>query len=163
MTRSKLFFVMLTAMIVPPVLAQDHSAHSGNPTTETSHTPKTDSAMDEHAQHAKGQDAKGSSGNQSLLSEERHIPPDPPTHLMPDMKQMQMRELMEMDDASNGGKVLIDQFEGYEADGNTALAWEAQAWYGGDYNKVWMKTEGERLRGQTEDADVELLWNRIFA
>jgi copper resistance protein B len=39
--------------------------------------------------------------------------------------------------------------------------WEAQGWYGGDYNKLWVKTEGERVAGATQDARADILWDRI--
>jgi copper resistance protein B len=42
-------------------------------------------------------------------------------------------------------------------------SWDAQAWYGGDYNKLWLKTEGERINGLTQDARVELLFDRVVA
>jgi uncharacterized protein involved in copper resistance len=47
-----------------------------------------------------------------------------------------MSDLMGMDDAAPEGKVMLDQLELEGGAGGTALAWEGQAWYGGDYNKV---------------------------
>ena len=33
--------------------------------------------------------------------------------------------------------------------------WDAAAWYGGDFNKLWIETEGEHVDGSTHDARVE--------
>jgi copper resistance protein B len=145
------------------VFAQDHSQHRSNPSTEPQPATKQYSENEDHSAHATPSAAKDTARKDSFLSEERHVPPDPPQHVMAEMSEKRMMELMEMDDTSNVGRVLVDQLEGYDADSHTALAWDAQGWYGGDYNKVWMKTEGERVAGVTKEAEAELLWNRIFA
>jgi copper resistance protein B len=59
--------------------------------------------------------------------------------------------------------VLIDQLEWRDTAEGSALVWEAWGWYGGDYNKLWVKTEGERVGGATQDARAELLGDHIFA
>ena len=46
-------------------------------------------------------------------------------------------------------------------------AWDAQGWYGGDYNKLWIKTEGRYVGSGAErgvrDADLEALFDRVIA
>lgn len=123
--------------------AEDHSAH---------HMPMPDP----HAQHS------AAPADQPTESEARHVPPDPPQHLMRDMSEQEMTELMDMDDTSAFGMVRFDQLEWRKIDNVDALGWDAQAWYGNDYDKVWIKTEGERLRGEVE-VSSELLWDRVFA
>jgi copper resistance protein B len=70
---------------------------------------------------------------------------------------------MDMDDASSRGRVLLEQLDWRDTGSGTALAWNAQAWYGTDYNKLWLKTEGERLAGTTPDARAEVLWDHVFS
>ena len=61
------------------------------------------------------------------------------------------------------GTVLLDQLEYRVQDGDDVLAWNGQAWYGGDYNRVWLNTEGEYLRGEElEQAEVQLLYSRLL-
>lgn len=96
-------------------------------------------------------------------SELEHVPPEPPSSDMGHMSYATMAELMTMDDTAPIGKVLVDQLDWRDADGADALAWDAQAWYGADYDKVRLKTEGARASGTTEHARVELLWDRIFS
>jgi copper resistance protein B len=95
--------------------------------------------------------------------ENDHVPPDPPATELHDMSQGEMVRMMEMNDAGTLGKLLIDQFEWRQGDGTDGPAWDAQAWYGTDYNKLWFKTEGVRVGDVTEDARAELLWDRIFS
>jgi len=68
-----------------------------------------------------------------------------------------------MDDTAAFAGVTLDQLEARFADSDDALAWDAQAFYGNDYNKAWLKTEGEHAGGAIENGDVELLWDRIFS
>lgn len=95
--------------------------------------------------------------------ESDHVPPDPPATELHDMSQGEMARMMEMNDAATLGKLLIDQLEWRHGDGADGPAWDAQAWYGTDYNKLWVKTEGVRVGDVTEDARAELLWDRIFS
>jgi len=60
-------------------------------------------------------------------------------------------------------KVLVDQLEAKLRNGRDGYAWDAQAWYGGDINKLWIKTEGEGAFGDAiEDAEVQALWSRAI-
>jgi copper resistance protein B len=71
------------------------------------------------------------------------------------------RQMPPMDmDGGRFGKVLVDQLE-WRGQGESA--WNAQAWYGGDYDKLMLKTEGRRGDGRTRDARIEGLWDRIIA
>lgn len=60
-------------------------------------------------------------------------------------------------------QILIDQLEYRARDGNDAIGWDGQAWYGGDYNKIWLKTQGEYgISEPTEHAEVQLLYSRLL-
>jgi len=60
-------------------------------------------------------------------------------------------------------KGIIDQLELRDTDEGTALAWEVEAWLGRDLDKLWLKTEGERIHGETEEAELQLLYSRAIA
>jgi len=92
-----------------------------------------------------------------------HVPPEPPATELPGMSEPEMTRMMEMNDAAGLGKLLIDQLEWRHGDGADGPAWDAQAWYGTDYDKLWLKTEGVRIGSVTDDARAELLWDRIFS
>ena len=55
-----------------------------------------------------------------------------------------------------------DQLEVRDADEGTVRAWEGSAWLGKDLNKLWFKTEGERLNGEIENAEYQLLYSRAI-
>lgn len=90
-----------------------------------------------------------------------HVPPDPPQQMMGDMTYKEMVSMMQMDDTHRFGKVMLDQFEWRDAQEGAEGAWDAQAWYGGDYNKLWIKTEGERVAGLTHNGSVDVLFDRV--
>lgn len=58
-----------------------------------------------------------------------------------------------------------DEFE-YRADdtGGEIFNWAAEAWYGGDYRKLRLKSEGEKaVGGHLEDAEAQLLYSRLIS
>ena len=59
--------------------------------------------------------------------------------------------------------VLIDRLEGFDADEGRGMEWEAQAWIGTDLHTRWLRSEGERVTGNLEDADLEVLYGRSIA
>lgn len=66
---------------------------------------------------------------------------------------------MDMADNAPLGMALIDQLEAFDGRAGHGQSWEAQAWYGTDRNKLWLRSEGERSSGRVQDADVEALWS----
>jgi copper resistance protein B len=70
---------------------------------------------------------------------------------------------MAMDDSVAVGKVMLDQLEQEAGSGNAILAWDGQAWYGADYNKLWLKSEGSPNPDDKTDARSELLWDHVIA
>jgi copper resistance protein B len=87
----------------------------------------------------------------------------PPQPVMGDMSYKEMAAMMQMDDTHRFGKVMLDQLEWRDGREGDLLAWEAQGWYGGDYNKLWVKTEAERLRGRTLESSADILFDRVIA
>jgi copper resistance protein B len=96
-------------------------------------------------------------------SEREHVPPAPPAHSMHDMPYKSMVEMMAMDDTAPYGRVLFDQLDWRDAEDAEVFAWDAEAWYGGDYNKLWLKAEGDLRDGTVEEARTEALWDRVFS
>ncbi len=57
----------------------------------------------------------------------------------------------------------LDKAEYRNASEGDVFAWDAQAWLGKDLNKLWLKSEGEILEGDTEEGDLEVLYSRAVA
>ena len=60
-------------------------------------------------------------------------------------------------------KAMVDQLELRLTSGDNPLAWDGEAWLGKDLNKLWLKTEGEYVNGDVEDAELQLLYSRAIA
>jgi copper resistance protein B len=86
----------------------------------------------------------------------------PAADTMPDRPDQAMGALMGMDDTAAVGKVMLDQLELEGGAGGTPLAWDAQAWYGGDYDKLWLKSEGSPDPNNPVAARNELLWDHAL-
>ena len=68
-----------------------------------------------------------------------------------------------MMDGGLQSKVMFDQLEGRIGGGANAFRWQGQAWIGGDYDKLWLKSEGFALgKGGVEDGRNEVLYNRAI-
>ncbi len=58
--------------------------------------------------------------------------------------------------------ILLDKFEYQDADNGSALAWDAKGWIGGDVDRLWLRSEGERTNGVTENAELQALWGHAI-
>jgi len=94
-------------------------------------------------------------------SELEHVPPDPPRTHVHDMSYREMTDMMGMDDRGRFGKVTLERLEWQP--GEDSFHWDANAWYGGDFDKVWFEAEGERQAGTTRESRLELSWDRIVS
>lgn len=71
--------------------------------------------------------------------------------------------------AANGAlpnyMVLADRLEFRSGETDDLFLWDMQAWYGGDINKLYIKTEGEFSIDEDafEDAEVQGLWSRAIS
>lgn len=63
-----------------------------------------------------------------------------------------------MNDSARFGKALFDQLEYVHSADADGVAVDAQAWYGGDTDKLWLKLDGERSGGHLRDTRSEALW-----
>lgn len=70
--------------------------------------------------------------------------------------------------SENGGiitsVVIIDRLEARTTNGEEKYLWDAQGWYGGDLDKLWLKSEGEgSFSGPLESAEVQALWSHAIS
>ena len=66
-------------------------------------------------------------------------------------------------DEQNFASLLVDRLEAVRNDDDTTAAYDLQAWYGRDYDRVVLKAEGDISNGKLEEADTELLWGHAIA
>ena len=60
--------------------------------------------------------------------------------------------------------LLVDQLELRDNDGEATFNWDAQGWIGGDYKRLWIKTEGDiGLETADGEAELQLLYGKLIA
>jgi len=73
-------------------------------------------------------------------------------------------------DADHGGhtvhdrainfQVLFDQLEAQFVHGKPGSRWDSTSWFGGDRNRIWIRTEGDALDGVLDNAEAQVLFGR---
>ncbi|MBH3407709.1 copper resistance protein B [Pseudomonas glycinae] len=58
---------------------------------------------------------------------------------------------------------LADKLEWQGADDASTLAWDLSGWIGGEIDRLWLRSEGERSNGKTEDAEIQALWGHAIS
>jgi len=66
-------------------------------------------------------------------------------------------------DTHSLGALLVDNLEAVRSDGNTAMGYDLQAWYGRTYDRAVFKAEGDIDDGEVKEARTELLWGHAIA
>ncbi|WP_420042500.1 copper resistance protein B [Bordetella genomosp. 13] len=61
-------------------------------------------------------------------------------------------------DTSINYQFLFDELEWQEAKDGSALNWDFTGWVGGDIDRLWLRSEGERTNGKLEHVEVQALW-----
>lgn len=68
-----------------------------------------------------------------------------------------------MDDRMRHLFFLADVLEYRPKGDDSDFRWDIESWYGGDYNRVWLKSEGEQSATRADyDLDVQLLYGRFI-
>ena len=59
--------------------------------------------------------------------------------------------------------VIVDQLEYQNFESSSALNWNANAWIGGDVDRLWLRSEGEREQGKTHKAELQAFWGHAIS
>jgi len=122
------------------------------------------SSHEQHDSPPAQDDAHAGHDTAATLPPNDHVPPPPPQTVPHVMSPAQMNAMMQMDDNESLGMLLLDRFERSRSTaGDYATSWEAEGWYGNAIDRVWLKTEGERGYGGTQDARLEALWSHAWS
>ncbi len=70
---------------------------------------------------------------------------------------------MDMADDAKHVHVLLDRVEQFHSSHGNGQAVDAQAWVGGDLDKLWLKVDGERSNGRLGATRTEALWSHAIA
>lgn len=79
-------------------------------------------------------------------------------HILPGVQPPQLA------DEHNFASILVDQLErGFVRRGTNSTAYDAQAWFGRDYDRLVIKAGGDISGGKIEKARTEVLWGHAIA
>ena len=70
---------------------------------------------------------------------------------------------MDMADDESHVQVLLERVEQFHSSRGNGQSVDAQAWAGGDIDKLWLKVDGERSNGKLGATRTEALWNHAIA
>ena len=71
--------------------------------------------------------------------------------------------LHDMGDRDINTIFLVDKLEWQDVNAGGRLNWSASGWIGGDVDRLWIRTEGNRHDGKTDDAELQLLWGHAIS
>ena len=96
--------------------------------------------------------------------------PAPPTDhaadaIFPPTEMARAREALRMENgAFTGNMVLFDLAEYQSRKGGDGYRWEGEAWYGGDIDRLLIKSEGEGTLGKPVEAfEIQALYSRAIS
>lgn len=70
---------------------------------------------------------------------------------------------LKLADEHNFGSLRFDRLESARTRGNSSTAYDLQAWFGRDYDRLVLKGEGDIYNGEVQDAHTDLLWGHAVA
>lgn len=159
--RLSLASALLACMAGSPVFAQDHSHHGGHQGHDVAEEPPVSDPPAGHAHHA-GMD-HAAMGHAVPGDGPAPALPRTPIPLVTEADRAaafpELHHIMHHGDGVHG-VLLVDRLEAWDGGHGTGQGWELQGWLGGDINRAWLRSEGEREGGETHAANVELLYGR---
>lgn len=96
-------------------------------------------------------------------------PPPPSDHaadaLFDPAEMVRSREALRRENGGFSGSMILFDLAEYQArKGGDGYRWEGEAWFGGDINRLLIKTEGEgTFRQPLEDLEVQALYSRAIS
>jgi copper resistance protein B len=154
----------LTLPVLSPVYAQDHSDHSGmDHSGHSMEKPATKEPADPHAGHGMEKSSADKDAGKTASSAK----PREPIPVLTPADRTAAFPVIGAGHPVHGTSIqsfmLFDRLEAWDTNAGTGFNWEAQGWIGGDINRLWIRSQGERIDGMTESSDVELFYGRSVA
>ncbi|MFN3945770.1 MAG: copper resistance protein B [Allosphingosinicella sp.] len=164
----------------PGVQAAPHDGHGAHPHAGHGADPHVVHTADPHAGHAADPHAGHGADPHAGHALEMRNPPRPPVappppgafsgpahaadlifgteHMAP-----VRAHIVHEHGAMPTHRFILDELEVKLGRGHVGFGWDAQFWYGGDIDKLWLKTKGEgEFDGALEHAEIQALWSRAI-
>lgn len=161
MKPCSLFTAALVLLGAAPVWAQTtmeggaHAAHSGAAAAPTRAPSSANATMDHGSMRMQGGPAPADARDPHAYANGLTLESGP--YAFPGPRQLRLS------DEHAFGSVLLDRLERVDTKDGNATAYEAQAWFGGTYDRLVLKAEGDVAKGKLEEARTEVLWGHAIA
>jgi len=179
--RMNVLAMAIIGLGVTPVWAQtspapetmDHAQHQGAPSPDAVQPPAAQDAMPamDHGSPPAPQQGAAAKDHGEMNMQGGTAPPDARhphaysgdytldsgKYALPGPRQLRLA------DEHSFGSLLVDRLERVYTRDRNATAYEAQAWFGRDYDRLVIKAEGEYGQGKLQEARTELLWGHAIA
>ncbi|WP_425509494.1 copper resistance protein B [Xanthomonas hortorum] len=148
-----------------PQADMDHASvgHASMQHAPMQHGPAQHGPMDhtnmQHAQHTEAATQTPASPTTSALPREP-IPEPTAEEIAAAFAPLQHHA---MHTAGINHYVLLDRLEASNTNRGSGQDWEARAWIGGDIDRLWLRSEGERHEGRTQDASLEAFYGHAIS
>jgi copper resistance protein B len=170
---------LLPALLATPAMAQ-HDHHAPAPTTSQQtnaapadpHAGHDMGAMQPAADPHAGHDMSAMAGDLSmepppLPDREPKAPAAPTDHLAdalfdPAVMERARALLREEHGGAQASQVMLNLFEYQARSGGDGYHWAGEAWFGGDIDRLVIKSEGEGDRHGVESGEVQALYSRAM-
>ncbi|QYJ08121.1 copper resistance protein B [Qipengyuania flava] len=147
--------------------SMDHSTHGAHG-QDAAAPPRMDHSGMDHSAHGAGADKSAPDAAPESAVPARAF--EGPRHAADavwgaEAMEPSRRQLAKENGGMRTGMVLVERLEARidAGDGEDGYLWDAQAWYGGDVNRLVLKTEGEgEFGGAVEDAEIQALYSRAI-
>ncbi len=73
------------------------------------------------------------------------------------------KRLLHLGDEHNFASLMVERLEQVYTNHDNAYVYDAQGWFGRDYNRLVLKVEGDIDRGRLQEARTELFWGHAVA
>lgn len=171
MINIQIIWVMVIVIVlgVSPAWAQDQSMPSDTGMPAHQHggmTPDTTATQgDVDAQKMQGMDHGGMLMQNSSAPAETRDPHaysdgytlDSGPYTLPGPRQLRLA------DEHAFGTLLMNRLEWVNTRDSNVSVYDAQAWFGRDYDRLVIKAEGDIAKGKLQDSRTELLWGHAIA
>lgn len=163
-----------TALAASPDPTPQHDAHAQHDAQRERTAPAPSSSHEARAGHDAMNDrsnAAQTDANAAPPTDSSNSPNSPNTPITP------IPELTDADRAeafptlaaehTHGDRIVamlvVDRLEAWSQDGEPGQHWSLRGWVGGDLQRVWLRSEGEREDGRLASGDIEALYGRSVA
>ncbi|GAB3395508.1 copper resistance protein B [Azotobacter armeniacus] len=160
---------ILAAAPLSALAVDGHAGHAQHPAPQArpmEHGPMGHGGMEHgHGEHGSMEQDHGEHGD---MDHARRPPAAPLPPNIPALSDADRAAAFPMLSAhaphgrSINSLLLFEKLEYQDADDGSAFVWDATGWIGGDIDRLWLRSEGERTNGHTEQAEFQMLWGHAI-